>query len=433
MNGTLLGIHSEALGTMIKQWRTYRNNAQLASPDSDKISAGNSGSTGGDDTRDDDDIFPIIESEESGNESPEDQLPPVEPVFGKVDPVPDSEKTVTRIEIPFRTILKVLGTLLGVWLILQISQILLLVFISALISLALMSPVKFFESKGLSRAGSAGVTVLLLLGVVVGYFGLIVPPLVEQTQNFVDDFPDYLERFEGLIARYPSINQRYLDLRENGLGGDVELPWLSFVQVGSTIVGSVVNVLFVLVLSFYFILEGDRSYQYLARYCTPRLRYRIRRVFPELARVVSGFVVGQVITSSAFGIFVFFTLLIAGVPQPLLLAVIAALLDVVPIVGVPAATIPAILLAATVSWPTAIAVLVAYTAYQQFENYFLVPRVYGKTLQVTSLSILLGVLIGGQLLGIIGVIVALPVAAAIPVLERVWREEIPDPLTPDMI
>ncbi|MEJ7838553.1 MAG: AI-2E family transporter [Thermomicrobiales bacterium] len=418
---------------MINHWLHHRIDGRLNAPDSDESAGKNRESSSPDEEHDDINIFPAVRSDDESAFVGEENHPVVKPVFGKSDPVPDSEKTVTRIEIPFRTIIKVLATLLGVWLILQISQILLLVFIAVLISLALVPPVRFLENRGLSRAAAAGVTFLVLLGAVVGYFGIIVPPLVEQTQTFIDDFPDYAERFEGLIARYPSVNERYLDIRENGLGENVELPWLSFVQVGSTIIGSVANILFVLVLSFYFILEGDRTYRYVARYCTPKLRYRIRMAFPELTRVVSGFVVGQIITSTMFGIFVFFTLLFTGVPQPLLLAVIAALLNVVPIVGVPAATIPAVLLAATVSWPTALTVLIAYVVYQQFENYILVPRVYGKTLQVTSLSILLGVLIGGQLLGIIGVIIALPVAAAIPVLERVWREEVPDELTVDMI
>jgi predicted PurR-regulated permease PerM len=125
-------------------------------------------------------------------------------------------------------------------------------------------------------------------------------------------------------------------------------------------------------------------------------------------------VIGQIITSLMFGVFVYFTLLLAGVPEPLLLAV----LDAIPIIGVPIATVPALLLAATVSWHTAVVVLIAYVVYQQFENYILVPRVYGSTLQVTSLSILVSVLVGGQLLGIVGVIIALPLTAAIPVLAR---------------
>ncbi len=86
------------------------------------------------------------------------------------------------------------------------------------------------------------------------------------------------------------------------------------------------------------------------------------------------------------------------------------------------------LLALTVSGPTAIAVLVAYVIYQQLENYILVPRVFRSSLQVSSITILLGILVGGQLLGVLGTLLALPITAAIPVFERVWNEEIPTEL-----
>jgi predicted PurR-regulated permease PerM len=379
------------------------------------------------------DIFPAVDPEGPVHDDPEEDLAPVQPIFGKSDPVPDHQKSVTRIEVPFRTILKIVGTIFGIWLVLQISQILLLVFISFLLALALVPPVRYLQNRGWPRPAAAGATFLVLIGLIVGYFWIIVPPLVDQGQSLVDNFPDYVSRFERVIERYPSINDRYLEIKENGLAEDTQLPWENLIAVGSGIVSRVVNFFFVLVLTFYLLLEGERSYRFLARYCTPRLRYRFMRAFPELTRVVSGYVIGQAINSTLFGVFSFTTLAIAGVPEPLLLAVLAALLDAVPIVGVPIATIPALLLAATVSWPTAIIVLVAYTAYQQFENYVLVPRVFGNTLQVTALSILVGVLIGGQLLGVIGIILSLPLTASIPVLERIWREEVPDPLTLDMI
>ncbi|HEV2129295.1 MAG TPA: AI-2E family transporter [Thermomicrobiales bacterium] len=83
-------------------------------------------------------------------------------------------------------------------------------------------------------------------------------------------------------------------------------------------------------------------------------------------------------------------------------------------------------IALSVSWQTSLIVFGAFMAYQQFENYVLLPRVYGNTLQVTSLSILVGVLVGGQLLGILGIVLSLPLTASIPVIERVWREQIPE-------
>jgi predicted PurR-regulated permease PerM len=413
----------------MRRWKLENPAARWLLPDRDGSSrSGRTPEEGGDI-----DIFPAIEPEGPVNDDPDDDLPPVQPIIGKSDPVADEDKIVTRIEIPTRTILKIIGSIFAVWLVLQITQILLLVFISFLLALALVPPVRYLQNRGMPRPAAAGVTFLILIGLIVGYFAIIVPPLVTQGQSFIDNFPDYVSRFERLIDNYPSLNERYLELKENGTESSFTLPWSSVLAAGQGIITGVANFFFVLVLAFYLLLEGDRSYRFLARYCTPRLRYRLKRAFPELTRVVSGYVIGQAINSTLFGIFSFTTLAIAGVPEPLLLAVIAALFDAVPIVGVPVATIPAVILAATVSWPTAIVVLILYIAYQQFENYVLVPRVFGNTLQVSALSILVGVLVGGQLLGVVGIMLSLPLTAAIPVLERIWREEVPEQLTLDMI
>lgn len=380
-----------------------------------------------DSTPDQDDIFPAVEDTD---DDPEADWADVTPIIGKTDETPESEKTVTRIEIPARTILVVVGTLVLIWLTLQVWTIFLLVFLAFLLALALLPLVRRVESHGSARVTAVGIVFLVLIGVVAGFFFILVPSLVDQGENFVNHAPEYLNRFERIIAQYPEVNRRYQELQDQTAeGGSVSLPVGQILSLGQGLVSGIANFFFVLVLTFYLLLEGERTYRFLARYFTPRLRFRMRRAFPELTRVVSGFMIGQVITSLAFAVFVFVVLRIAGVPEPLLLAVIAGIFDAVPIVGVPIAMIPAALLAATVSVPTLIVVLVAYVAYQQVENYVLVPRIYGNTLQVSSLSILVGVLVGGQLLGVLGVILALPITAAIPVIERIWVEPVPDDLS----
>lgn len=381
------------------------------------------------------DIFPAIDGEGAIDDEPEDDLAQIEPFVGKMDHTPESAKTVTRVEIPVRTILTVVISLLIIWVLIQILGIILQVFLAFLLATALLPLVKRLENGGLPKSIASAIVFLGLIAVIAGFFGIIVPPLVEQGQNMVDNAPEYLHRFEGIIARYPSINEQYQALKENGLTGEGEgaqggaaanVPVDQVVEISTGIAGRVADTFFVLILTFYLMLEGDRAWAFLARYFTPRLRYRIGRSYPQITRVVSGFVIGQVITSLIFGIFAYITLIVLGVPEALLLSVLAAVFDAVPIVGVPAAMIPALLLALTVSWQTAVIVLIAYTAYQQFENYVLVPRVFGNTLQVSSLSILVGVLVGGQLLGVIGIVLSLPITAAIPVLERVWNEDVPE-------
>lgn len=382
------------------------------------------------DTPDEVDILPAL-----GNLDPEDaNWAHVTPVIGSVDHTPDSQKVVTRIEIPVRTIVAVVGTLFTIWVLLQVWEIFLLVFLAFLLAVAMHPIVARMESNGAPRAVGAGIVFLGLIGLIAGFFFIILPPLVNQGTSFVNNFPDYINQFERIIARYPSLYVRFQEFQENSADAEAFTPpWEQILTVGSGILTRVANFFFVMVLTFYLLLEGERSYKFLARYCTPRLRYRLRRAFPEITRVVSGYVVGQLITSVAFGLFAFVTLLIMDVPEPLLLAVLAAVLDAVPIVGVPIATVPAVVLAATVSWQTALIVLAAYVAYQQFENYVVVPRVYGNTLSVSPLSILVGVLVGGQLLGVLGIILSLPITAAIPVIERVWVEEVPEDLSQELL
>jgi len=273
---------------------------------------------------------------------------------------------------------------------------------------------------------AVGATFLLMLLGVAAFLGVVAPPLAEQASSFITNLPIYMENVEGVLDDYPEARAHVDRLSEEGAGGcSIAVPFSRLLSFGAGVVTGLANTFFVLVLTFYLLLEGERTFKYGARYLTPALRYKLRRVFPEITRVVSGYVTGQLINSVAFGTFAFFSLVIVGVPEPVLLAVLAAFMDAVPIVGVPVATIPAVVLALTVSVPAALTILGLYIAYQQFENYVMIPRIFGNTLQISSLSILVRVLVGGQLLGIIGIIISLPLTAAIPVIEHVWREDVP--------
>jgi predicted PurR-regulated permease PerM len=362
----------------------------------------------------------------------DDDLPTVVPIVGRPDSTPEAQKTVTRIEVPFRTIVRVVLSLFLIWILLQVWHIFILVFVALFLAMALLPLVLRLTQWGLSYPLSVAIVSLLLVAVIVGFFALIMPPLIDQVQNLINNAGNYADSFQRIIHRYPQLERRIQDLRDNppSITGS-SLPWAKVLSYGTGIASGVVNAIFVLILTVYFLLEGERTWHYISRYFTPRLRFRLRRAFPEILQGVSGYVRGQIITSVLFGLFVFILLTATGVPQALLMAVLAAVLDAVPIIGVPVATIPAVLLAATVSVPTAIIVLVAYVIYQQFENYLLVPRVFRNALQVSSISILLGILVGGQLLGVLGTLLALPITAAIPVLERVWNEDVPEELGED--
>ncbi len=388
-------------------------------------------------------VFPAYDTETHSTHP----LNPIEPFLGRRPDEQESSRRTVRLEIPTRTIIKVVAALVIIWLLLQVFSILLLLLLAVLLCLALMPLVRRLENRGLPPVAAAGAVYAGMLALFAGFLWLVVPPLVSQTQNLIDDAPDYVDNFDRILDRYPTVREQveqFLGLEEEGGSQESEAGSeesgqqappvdAEAVTVGATkvieftagLIGGVANVFFVLVLAFYLLIEGERTWRYFARYMTPTLRYRFHRLGPELTNVVSGYVIGQAIISTTFGVFTFVVLTLLDVPQPLLLSLGSAILDGIPIVGVPLATVIAMAIGLSVSWQTSLIILVAFVVYQQFENYVLLPRVFGNTLQVTSLSILVGVLVGGQLLGILGIILSLPLTAAIPVVERVWREVIP--------
>jgi predicted PurR-regulated permease PerM len=334
----------------------------------------------------------------------------------------ERQQTTTRFDLPVATIVKVVLAIFIVWLVLKLWSVFLLVLIAFLLAAALSPPVAWLERRGwpLGVAVSAvGVGLLALIAVVLG---LLVPQLVTQGQLFAENLPEYIGPGGFLERRYPDLYaqiETFAEERGGGAAGQT-------LTVGVTIVQGLLSGLLTLVLAFYLLLDGERAYRWVARYLSPVHGRKLRRAMPDIVAVVSGYVIGQSITSLLFGVFAYVTLSVLGVPEALLLAVLAAFMDAIPLVGVPIATVPAVLIALTVSTPTAVAVLVLYIVYQQIENYVIMPRIYGTTLKVSPLSILIGVLVGGQLLGVTGILLALPITAAIPVIERIWHEDLED-------
>ena len=329
---------------------------------------------------------------------------------------------ISRIEVPFRTIVKVILTLAVLWLLARLWSILLLLFIAVLLAAAIYPAVRRLERVGLPRTAAVAVVFVGLLVAIAGILGLLIPPLIDEGRAFAAELPNYVNDAERILERNPDIQQRLQEAAEGG-AADPSTIFGGFLTVGEGLVSGISNSLILLVLTIYILVDGERIYDWLVRYLPPDQRDKLDRAIPEVSRVVSGYVVGQLLTSAIFGVFTFTVLTILDVPQALFLAIIAAFADAIPIAGVFIATIPAVLLALTVSITTAVIVLVAYIAYQQVENYVIVPRVYKNTLQISSFAVLIAVLIGAQLLGIVGVLIALPLAAAVPVLEQIW---IPD-------
>jgi predicted PurR-regulated permease PerM len=337
----------------------------------------------------------------------------------------DAPAVRARLEVPPKTIVTVALGLLVIWLLIHLASVLLSVLLAVLLTAALDPIVTRLERRGWTRRRAVAVLLFGLFGTLIGALALVIPPLVVEARQLTSDLPSYVERSRPYFKDHP---EAYARLQEavNKRSGDPSLYLSQAREIGFTVTGGLLKFLLLITMTAYLLIaDGERTLFWLFRYLPVEQRSKIRKVLPEISHVVSSYVVGQLITSALFALFALVTCLALGIPQAMLLAILAFFLDAVPIVGATAATIPAVLLALTVSPTTAVIAGALYLAYQQTENHFIVPRVYQNTLQMSSFGVLIAVAIGAELLGIIGALIALPIAAAIPVIERAWREELP--------
>lgn len=333
--------------------------------------------------------------------------------------------TKTRIDLPVVTIVKVVVTIGLLMLLGQIWQILFLVFLGLFLAMVLARPVSWLEERGLPRGIAVGTVLGGAIGIVALVLWLGLPSLITETRAFLERLPADVEHGLAWTAnRWPDLYEQavaWAQAQQFDLGSG-NLNVQGVLSQGVDLVAGIVNFGIVIIIAVYILADRGESLEGLYHWMPPRQADKLRRTFPAVANVVNGYVVGQGINSALFALFTLVLLTALDVPSAAVLALIAAIGDAIPQVGVFLATIPAVLLALTQSFQTALIVLIAYTIYQQIENYVTSPRVFSQTLQLRPLVTLVAILIGGKLLGIVGVLLALPVAAAIPTVAAIWLE-----------
>jgi len=334
------------------------------------------------------------------------------------------ERSVVEIRVPAATIVKVLVTAVLVWAALKLLPDFLFFLLALLLAMTLSPVVAWLERRGWKRGLAVGAVSLLTVGTIVAFLVFVGPPLISQLVALLDHFPEYRQKVSAHIGPSHPIIRQILDqilslpsspevaksLREPLFWGE------------AAIVGVTVSIL-VLTLTLYLVADGKATYAWLLAYVPRAHRKKMSRMIPEVSEVVIGYVQGQALTSFLYGLFALVVLMSFHVPAAVPLAFLAAVCDILPVVGVIVSTVPAVLLALTVSPFAAGAVLVLYLLYHLFENTVLVPRVYGKRLQLSTIAVLIAIVVGGQLYGILGAILILPFVAAYPIIERIWLNE----------
>lgn len=353
----------------------------------------------------------------------------------------DKKKSTTTISIDsgtmVRAILIVIGALLALAFIEAISKALVILFVAFFLSLALNPAVSWIASKlkSKSRVRATGAAYLLVLVFLVGFFLLVIPPLVKQTADFVREVPQTIEEFKASDTALSRL------VYENGLDKEIDRLSSDFVNrfsgVGEPIlttagaVGTAVaSTIAVFVLTFMMLVEGPSWFDKLLAIQPKSKREKRKRIAQRMYKSVSGYVNGQLILAFLAGNFAFVALLVGSAifdvsVNEIALAGIVALFALLPLIGTTIGASIVVLASLLVSIPLAIIMAVFFIVYQQIENVTIQPYIQSKTSQLTPLIVLSSALIGVTFGGLLGALVAIPAAACIKILlEERYRHRV---------
>jgi predicted PurR-regulated permease PerM len=322
------------------------------------------------------------------------------------------------IDIAIAAIVKVLATVAIVWLWLQLWQLVMVILVAIFVAVALDPAVRWLEARRVPRSAGASGLVLLLTVLIVGFFVVAGSELVAQARDFSSRAGELRQE---VMDRLPAPLSNAI-LHSNA---PVETSKVatSVVSAGRLAVGGAIVGLLILILTVYLLIEGGQTYTWLAAYAPPAYRDRVDLTACEAEQAIRGYVVGNVATSIFATVVVFVALTLMHVPAALLLAVLAGIFDFVPVLGFICSAAPAVLLALTRGPVTALAVAAVYGGYHLAENYYVGPKVYGGRLRMSNLAVIVAFAVGAEIGGIAGALLALPIAALYPVVERVWLKD----------
>jgi putative heme transporter len=332
------------------------------------------------------------------------------------EPMSDPEPPVRALQIPFGTIGKILLVAFLLWAIIKLSTLITLMLVAIVLAIAFEPLVEVLERIRLPRWAASLLVVLTVLVAVVAFLIISGASLASQGrvvgQRLLAIEKDIVQRLPPYLGRIVT--------RGNAATPDASDLAGYAVVIGGAVANALLVTAIASILTLYLLIDGRRTWEWVVAYVPARNRARAQATAEAGRRAVRRYVLGNVTTSVFAAGVVFVALWLLHVPAALLLALLAGVCDFVPVLGFAVSSVPAVLLALTVSPGTAIAVTAVYICYHLAENYFIGPRVYGGQLRLSNLAVLVAFAVGAELGGIVGALLALPVAAMYPVVEEIW-------------
>jgi predicted PurR-regulated permease PerM len=330
-----------------------------------------------------------------------------------------------RIELAPRTILHLLLVIAAIYFAFQLQTVLIVVTIALVVVGTLDPMVAWFERRGIRRGRALVLIFLALALVIAGVLLLTVPPLIGQLLHLIEDAPRGRDKLIEWLRQYKLARPLVQTVKAVPLNDLV-------LRAGNTLVGYSADIMTVVgfsisttFLAIYLLADPVRAKGLLFALVPRHYHIKLARILIELKVIVGGYMRGQLITSVAMAVFTFGVLEVFRVDDALALALFAGMTDIIPFIGGYVASLPAIV-AVSGSGPAAVLIVcLLMFAYQEFESRILVPRVYGKVLRLPPAIVVVSLLVGGTLLGIVGALLALPIAAGLQMVVRELRVELP--------
>ncbi len=330
--------------------------------------------------------------------------------------------------VPVKTILVTIGLVLAtaavLYLVRLLARIEMLLVISLFFAVVLTPLVdRVHDRMRIKRGLAVGLVFVLVIAAVALMMFIIIKPLVTETREFASNFPTYLSdaragrgALGGLVERY-ELDKRYEENKDTIENAFRNAGSKAFSYVGKAFSG-VLTLLTILVLSFMMLLYGPDLTNSAMSAIPPHRRERVKAVAADASKAVTGYVSGNLLISAIAGVLTYIALWILGVPFKEVLALWVAFADLIPLVGATLGAIPTIAVAFLHSVPAGIGVVIFYVVYQQFENHVLQPAIMARTVQINQLFVLVSVLVGVELGGFVGAILAIPLAGVVAVIVR---------------
>ena len=313
---------------------------------------------------------------------------------------------------------------LAVVVIIELQRIITWLLVAGFFAIVLGPCVDFLQNRLHLRRGLAAFLVFIIgVAVFAAMIYAFVRPIVDQANHFANHFPQYVEDAKagrgpvGKLVKKYKIDD-YIDRNQARFKQALTNAGKPALTVAKDVANGLAAVVTILVLTFLMLMQGPQMLQGGLGMLSPPTADRIRHVARDCSRAVTGYVAGNLLISVIASFVTFVSLKILGVPFAEVLALWVAFADLIPLVGATLGAIPTIAVAALHSVPAGITMIVVFVAYQQFENHVLQVSIMAKTVRLNPLTVLVSVLIGVELFGLLGALLAIPAAGVIQVIAR---------------